>query len=76
MLFRSMPLAEFCKHVDVLVADLRASKRMPGAERIRMPGEGSFNALNENSKQGVMMPPALLEALANLAAELKIAPLL
>jgi len=71
-----MPLAEFRKQVDVLVADLRASKRMPGVEPIRMPGEGSFNALNDNSRNGVAMPPALLEALAKLAAELKIAPLM
>ena len=69
MLFRS-------KQVDVLVADLRASKCMPGVERIRMPGEGSYNARADNEKNGVSMPPALLQALDKLASELKIAPLM
>ena len=70
-----MPLVEFRKQVDVLVADLRASKRMPGVERIRMPGEGSFNALKSNTKSGVAMPPSLMQALDKLAAELGIQPL-
>jgi L-2-hydroxycarboxylate dehydrogenase (NAD+) len=70
-----MPLAEFRKQVDVLVRDLRASKRMPGVERIRMPGEGSWSARLANEKGGVPLPPALLQALDALATELRIAPL-
>lgn len=70
-----MPLAEFRKQVDVLVRDLRASKRMPGVTRIRMPGEGSYNARIANEKSGVPVPPALMQALDTLAGELGIARL-
>lgn len=70
-----MPLAEFRKQVDVLVRDLRASKRMPGVDRIRMPGEGSWNARLDHEKNGVTVPPALMAALNTLAGELRIAPL-
>ena len=34
-------LAEFKSTVDMLVADLRASQRLPGVDRIRVPGERS-----------------------------------
>jgi L-2-hydroxycarboxylate dehydrogenase (NAD+) len=70
-----MPLAEFRQQVDVLVRDLRASNRMPGFDRIRMPGEGSREARVANEKAGVPVPPALLAALDTLAGELNIAPL-
>ena len=70
-----MPIAEFRKQVDVLVADLRASKRMPGVDGIRMPGEGSWKARVDNQQNGVPVPQALLQVLNKLAAELKIAPL-
>jgi L-2-hydroxycarboxylate dehydrogenase (NAD+) len=70
-----MPLAAFRKQVDVLVQDLRASKRMPGVDHIRMPGEGSHNARLANEKSGVAVPPALMQALDTLAGELGIAPL-
>jgi len=59
----------------VLVQDLRASKRMPGVERIRMPGEGSYKARIDNEQKGVPVPPALRQALDALAGELGIAPL-
>ena len=71
-----MPIAEFRKQVDVLVADLRASKRMPGVDGIRMPGEGSYKARVDNEKGGVPVPTALMQALDKLAGELKIAPLM
>jgi len=67
-----MPLAEFRKQVDVLVRDLRASKRMPGVDRIRLPGEGSQAARIDNEINGVIVPPSLRAALDRLAAELKI----
>lgn len=70
-----MPLAQLRQQVDVLVKDLRASRRMPGVEHIRMPGEGSHQARIENQTGGVPVPSALRAALDTLAHELRIPPL-
>jgi L-2-hydroxycarboxylate dehydrogenase (NAD+) len=70
-----MPLAAFRQQVDVLVKDLRASKLMPGVDRIRMPGEGSWNARADHQKNGVVVAPSLMAALDVLAGELHITPL-
>jgi L-2-hydroxycarboxylate dehydrogenase (NAD+) len=69
------PVADFKKSVDALIRDLRNSKRLPGVDRIRLPGEGSHAARTDRLKNGIPLPPALADALAKLAAELKIAPL-
>jgi L-2-hydroxycarboxylate dehydrogenase (NAD+) len=69
------PLAEFKAAVDALARDIRNSQRLPGVERIHIPGEGSHAARAEREKNGVPMPEALMKALDQLAAELKIAPL-
>lgn len=68
-------VAEFKASVDTLVRDLRASKRLPGVDRIRLPGEQSHVKRNDNLKSGVPIPPALLASLDQLAGELGIAPL-
>jgi L-2-hydroxycarboxylate dehydrogenase (NAD+) len=65
-----MPLEEFRKQIDMIVRDLRASRRMPGVEHIRLPGEGSHAARIDNEKNGVAVPPALRSALDQLATEL------
>ena len=64
----------FKRSVDTLARDLRASKRLPGVERIWLPGEQSHAKRQERSKLGVPLPPALLGSLRELAAQLKIAP--
>jgi L-2-hydroxycarboxylate dehydrogenase (NAD+) len=69
------PVAEFKRAVDVLIRDIRASKRLPGVARIHIPGEGAHAARADREKNGVPIPPALRAALDALAAELKIAPL-
>ena len=68
-------LGAFKAAVDTLVRDLHASERMPGVDRIRLPGEQS-NALRvSQSKDGIALAPALFETLDRLAAETGIAPL-
>jgi L-2-hydroxycarboxylate dehydrogenase (NAD+) len=71
--FGSVP--EFKRSVDALVRDVRASKRLPGVERIWLPGEQSHAKRIERSALGVPMPDALLASLKTLATELSIAPL-
>ncbi len=69
------PVAEFKARVDALVRDICSSKRLPGVDRIRLPGEGSYAARAERFETGIPIPAPLLESLNQLAAELKIAPL-
>jgi L-2-hydroxycarboxylate dehydrogenase (NAD+) len=69
------PVAEFRRSVDALVRDLRKSERLPGVDRIRLPGEGSHAARADRSKNGVPLPAQLAAALNQLAGELRIQPL-
>ena len=69
------PLAQFKQHVDALIRDLRASERLPGVDRVRLPGEGSHAARADRVKNGIPLPAALAAALAQLARELRIQPL-
>ena len=66
---------EFKKSVDALARELRASKRLPGVERIWLPGEQSFAKRRDRVQHGVPMPEALLASLKQLALELEIQPL-
>ena len=69
------PVAEFRKSVDALVRDLRKSERLPGVDRIRLPGEGSHAARADRSRNGIPLPAQLAAALNQLAGELRIQPL-
>jgi LDH2 family malate/lactate/ureidoglycolate dehydrogenase len=66
------PVAEFKKSVDALARDLRHSERLPGVDRIRLPGEGSHAARADRAKNGIPLPAPLVAALNQLASELKI----
>jgi LDH2 family malate/lactate/ureidoglycolate dehydrogenase len=69
------PVAEFKKSVDALVRDLRNSERLPGVDRIRLPGEGSHAARADRVKNGIPLSAPLAASLQALAKDLKIAPL-
>jgi L-2-hydroxycarboxylate dehydrogenase (NAD+) len=66
---------EFKRRVDALARELRASPRMPGFDRIWLPGEQSRLKFLERSRSGVPVPEALGRALDELAARLEIDPL-
>jgi LDH2 family malate/lactate/ureidoglycolate dehydrogenase len=68
-------IAEFKAQVDRLVRDLRASERLPGVDRIRMPGEQSHAKRLAQARDGIAIAPALRQTLARLAAEIGIEPL-
>jgi LDH2 family malate/lactate/ureidoglycolate dehydrogenase len=57
------------------VRDLRKSERLPGVDRIRLPGEGSHAARADRTRNGIPLPAPLAKSLDQLAKELKIAPL-
>ena len=63
---------EFRRRVDSLVRSLRESERMPGVERIWMPGEQSHEKRLANAASGIPIVPALRASLDKLAGELGI----
>ncbi len=68
-------LDEFKAAVDVVVRDLRASERMPGVERVWLPGEQSHEKRSANRAAGMPLPPQLKAVLDQTAADLAIKPL-
>jgi L-2-hydroxycarboxylate dehydrogenase (NAD+) len=65
----------FKASVDTLVRDLRGSSRMPGVDRISLPGERSHEARVTRGRDGIPIAPALLRGLDQLADELGMAKL-
>ena len=68
-------ITEFKQNVDTLVRELRGSERMPGVDRIWLPGEQSHEKRLSNEAQGILLAPSLMKQLNDLAAQLKIKPL-
>jgi LDH2 family malate/lactate/ureidoglycolate dehydrogenase len=68
-------VGDFKRSVDTLARDLRNSKRLPGVDRIWLPGEQSYAKRADNLQHGVALAPALLTSLGQLATELRITPL-
>src|ERR1700761_8507393 len=70
-----MPVAEFKRAVDQVVRDIRNSRRLPGIERIWLPGEQSHAKLLDRRAHGVPMPKALRDSLDAVARDLGVPPL-
>jgi L-2-hydroxycarboxylate dehydrogenase (NAD+) len=68
-------VAEFKAAVDKLIRDLRGAERMPGVERIFMPGEQSHAKSVAQRKDGIAIAPQLVHNLDRLAEQLDIPPL-
>ncbi len=67
-----LPPAEFKRSVDRLIRDIRSSPRLPGVERIWLPGEQSHSKLLDRRAHGVPVPKALRESLDNVARDLNV----
>jgi LDH2 family malate/lactate/ureidoglycolate dehydrogenase len=65
-------VAAFKARVDQLVRELRASERMPGVERIWLPGEQSHERRALYGRDGIPLPPALVAQLDKVAQDLAI----
>ena len=63
-------LDAFKARVDKLVRELRASERMPGVDRIWMPGEQSHAKKLVNEREGLALPPALRDQLDKFARDI------
>jgi L-2-hydroxycarboxylate dehydrogenase (NAD+) len=68
-------IAEFKAAVDKLIRSLRAAERLPGVERIFMPGEQSHERIVRQRKDGIAIAPQLVQTLDRLAEQLEIPPL-
>ncbi|MBN9410742.1 MAG: Ldh family oxidoreductase [Burkholderiales bacterium] len=67
--------AVFKGAVDKLVRDIRGSERLPGVERIWLPGEQSHEKRARYREHGVPIAGGVASDLQQLAADLGIAPL-
>ncbi|HEX4411011.1 MAG TPA: Ldh family oxidoreductase [Xanthobacteraceae bacterium] len=70
-----MPAAEFKRAIDQVIRDIRNSHRLPGVDRIWLPGEQSHTKLTDRRAHGVPMPKALRDSLDGVARDLGVAPL-
>jgi L-2-hydroxycarboxylate dehydrogenase (NAD+) len=66
---------DFKHAVDRLVRDIRSSERLPGVERIWLPGEQSYAKRVDFERHGVPVADGVLRTLADLAKRLGIDPL-
>jgi len=67
------PRRIFKASVDALVRDFRNSSRMPGVDRIYVPGEHSHETRARRARDGIPVAAPLLRALDQLADDLGIA---
>jgi L-2-hydroxycarboxylate dehydrogenase (NAD+) len=67
------PVEAFKRNVDIAVRMIRESPRLPGVERIWLPGEQSHNKRIDRLARGIPIPRALQKSLDALAVELNIA---
>jgi L-2-hydroxycarboxylate dehydrogenase (NAD+) len=65
----------FKANVDGLIRDLRGGTRIPGVDRIYVPGERSHETRVRRGRDGIPIAPALMQGLDKLAGELGIARL-
>jgi LDH2 family malate/lactate/ureidoglycolate dehydrogenase len=62
----------FMRQVDEVIRTMRGSARMPGVDRIRLPGEMSHAKRRDRLERGVPIPAPLLASLEALASSLGI----
>jgi LDH2 family malate/lactate/ureidoglycolate dehydrogenase len=69
---RFVPFDTFTPEVDRHVRELGASKRLPGVEEIRIPGQGRLARKLDRQKNGVPLSETLTKQLDELATSLAI----
>ena len=69
------PAALFKRQVDAAARVMRGAERLPGVERIWLPGEQSYRKRQDRTKNGIPVPKPLRESLDAAVRDLAIAPL-
>ena len=72
---RFFPPDAFKAEIDRHIHDLTSSKRLPGVDEIRIPGQGREARRADREKHGVPLAPALVKQVDELAKSLAITPL-
>jgi LDH2 family malate/lactate/ureidoglycolate dehydrogenase len=72
---RFLPLDAFTAEIDRHVRELSSSKRLPGVEEIRIPGQGRLARRADRLKNGVPLTEELLKQLDDVARSLAVVPL-
>jgi LDH2 family malate/lactate/ureidoglycolate dehydrogenase len=67
---RFLPLDAYKAEVDRHIRELKESKRLPGVDEIRMPGERRRACHADRTQNGVPVSPALMAQLDKMAGEL------
>jgi LDH2 family malate/lactate/ureidoglycolate dehydrogenase len=70
-----LPATDFKRYVDQVIRDIRNSQKLPGVERIWLPGEQSHTKLQDRRAHGVPVPKSLRDSLDAVARDLNVAPL-
>src|SRR3954447_5972941 len=65
-----LPLDSYKAEVDRHIRELKESKRLPGVDEIRMPGERRLACRDDRLRNGVPLAPALVAQLDKLAGGL------
>ena len=72
---RFLPPDVFKAEMDRHIHDLTSSKKLPGVDEIRIPGQGRVVRRADREQYGVPLAPALLKQVDALAKTLNITPL-
>ena len=72
---RFLPLDAFKAEIDRHINDLASSKKLPGVDEIRIPGQGRVARREDRQKNGVPLAPGLIKQVDELAKTLNITPL-
>jgi L-2-hydroxycarboxylate dehydrogenase (NAD+) len=70
-----MPAAAFKQHVDAAIRTMRGAERLPGVERIWLPGEQSHLKRQDRMANGIPMPKPLRASLDAAARDFDVPPL-
>jgi LDH2 family malate/lactate/ureidoglycolate dehydrogenase len=69
-------VAHFKQQVDILIRDIRGSERIPGVDRIWLPGEQSHARRASYLRDGIPIPNALMQTLDRLSEQLHVPTLM
>jgi LDH2 family malate/lactate/ureidoglycolate dehydrogenase len=66
------PGGQFRRRVDELIAEVRNSPRAEGSDRIWLPGEMEWERRERALREGIPLPPDVVESLRGLADDLQL----
>jgi LDH2 family malate/lactate/ureidoglycolate dehydrogenase len=69
---RFLPLDDYKAEVDRHIRELKESKRLPGVDEIRMPGERRRQCREDRTRNGVPLAPQLVAQLDKMAVGLSV----